>query len=121
MNPNDGMLRLAAGIPFLFPRFVSGGGVADIQFGGSTACLKMALSGASMSFFSGVWCWLDDNSRVIATLAAIVGAIVGGLGLYLQHRMNRKRFALEERVAEHRIRSQQRDADDGSGSAHRKT
>lgn len=115
------MLRLAAGIPFLFPRFGSGGGVADIQFGGSTACLKMALSGASMSIGSSVWCWLDDNYRVIATLGVIVGAIVGGLGLYLQHRMNRKRFLLEERVAEHRIRAQQRDADDGAGSAPRET
>lgn len=77
--------------------------MADIQhaIASGGACLKLALSGASLSAGSAAWCWLDDNSRALATLAAIIGAAVGIAGLWLQHRANRRRHALA--LEQHRI------------------
>ena len=67
-----------------------------------SACLKAALSGASLSIGSSIWCWLDENYRVVATLGVFVGAFVGVAGLYQQHRINRRRLAID--VAEHEAR-----------------
>ena len=69
-----------------------------------SACLKVALSGASLSVGSATWCWLDDNYRVIAALGVIVGAFVGITGLILQHRAHGRRHAIE--YAEHQVRMQ---------------
>lgn len=65
---------------------------------GSSACLKMALSGASMSVGSALWCWLDDNYRVIAALGVVIGAVVGIAGLMLQHRALKRKEAREVEV-----------------------
>lgn len=72
---------------------------------GASACLKMTLSGASISMGSATWCWLDENYRVVATIGVIIGAAVGLAGLYLQHRINNKRYAIEH--AEHLERMRQ--------------
>jgi len=71
---------------------------------GGSACLKLTLSGASLSVGSATWCWLDDNYRVIAALGVIVGAVVGITGLILQHRAHSRRHAIE--YAEHQVRMQ---------------
>lgn len=101
--------------PFLFPfqcpavvgRTSCGGRVVDAVQGplaGGSACLKLTLSGASLSVGSATWCWLDDNYRVIAALGVIVGAVVGITGLILQHRAHSRRHAIE--YAEHQVRMQ---------------
>lgn len=97
------------------PRLAFGGLVADVQSSlAGSLCSKIALSGASLSFGSGAWCWLDENYRVIAALGVIIGAVVGITGLVLQYMVQRRRHAIA--VAEHHaVMTRLRGGVDGSG------